>query len=61
MPKRDPCMKQACDIQVCLQGNNYNEDKCKKFFESLTKCCEKFWKNSVVCEGVPTESKKTPT
>ena len=26
--KVDPCQKRACELQECLQKNNYQEEKC---------------------------------
>ncbi|KAL6942537.1 hypothetical protein ACO0QE_003715 [Hanseniaspora vineae] len=35
----EPCLKQACKIQDCLQKNSYSEDKCKKHIKKLYACC----------------------
>ena len=37
--KADPCQKYACELQVCLQKNNYQEDKCQETIKRLVKCC----------------------
>jgi len=50
----DPCQKQACRIQDCLQKNHYQEAKCLKVIEDLQECCRKFSAKSptVCCEGI---------
>lgn len=53
MVKKDPCKRYACDIQKCLQGNNYNEDACTVAIDRLTSCCERFDFTPLVCEGIP--------
>ncbi|ESO83794.1 hypothetical protein LOTGIDRAFT_132754 [Lottia gigantea] len=55
MPKTDPCQKQACAIQKCLQANNYQESKCESVLEDMKKCCEKFGKLSGCCDGIKYE------
>ncbi|XP_072180329.1 cx9C motif-containing protein 4-like [Diadema setosum] len=52
MPKGDPCQRQACDIQACLQAYKYNEAKCIHVIEAMRKCCDKFdSQQSVCCSG----------
>ena len=45
--------------QVCLQKNNYQEEKCQKVLQSLVDCCalwkEQSWK---VCQGIDYPGKK---
>jgi len=54
--KADPCQKFACELQVCLAKNNYQEIKCKEYIERLTKCCN-IWKEESfkVCSGISYE------
>lgn len=61
MPKGDPCQKQACDLQVCLQGAKYQEEKCAKFIEALRNCCKKFADRSDVCGGVTLDQSTSKT
>ncbi|KAI8379360.1 uncharacterized protein BYT42DRAFT_568512 [Radiomyces spectabilis] len=51
MPETPPCQKYACDIQDCLQKNNYQESKCEAQLVALRKCCEELLDNngSSVC------------
>ncbi|OWF38766.1 Cx9C motif-containing protein 4 [Mizuhopecten yessoensis] len=56
----DPCQKQACDIQTCLQAKNYDESACRKFIEALEKCCERnVGRESVCCDGIKTPDTKS--
>jgi len=55
MVKKDPCLRYACDIQKCLQGNNYNENACTVTIERLSKCCKRFNYTPLCCEGIPPE------
>lgn len=58
-PVRDPCQKQACAIQACLQAKNYDESACRKFTEALERCCERHvGRESVVCSGIKTSGDK---
>jgi len=60
--KEDPCQKPACQLQVCLQKNNYQEEKCQKVLQSLVDCCalwnDQSWK---VCQGIDYPGKKDLT
>lgn len=47
----DPCQKEACAIQKCLQEHNYQEDACVKFIKEMLKCCEKWREMSGCCSG----------
>ena len=50
---RDPCQKYACELQVCLQKNNYQENKCQEAITRLVKCCHIWRQESFkVCAGV---------
>ena len=50
---KDPCQRQACAIQDCLQKNNYQEDKCDEHLESLLECCRTVGKHkSSICKGL---------
>ncbi|XP_037055273.1 cx9C motif-containing protein 4 isoform X1 [Peromyscus leucopus] len=56
MPQKDPCQKQACEIQKCLQANNYMESKCQAVIQELHKCCARYPKGrSLVCSGFEKE------
>ena len=39
-PKRDPCLKFACEMQKCLQNSSYNESKCANVLLKIKKCCD---------------------
>ncbi|XP_016123156.1 cx9C motif-containing protein 4-like [Sinocyclocheilus grahami] len=39
MPQKDPCQKQACAIQRCLQANKYIESLCEDVIQAMRKCC----------------------
>ena len=56
--KADPCQKFACELQVCLQKNKYQEAKCKEAIKRLVKCCS-IWKEESfkVCQGIEYEGK----
>ena len=50
---RDPCQKYACEVQVCLQRNNYQENKCQETIKNLVKCCQLWGEESFkVCSGI---------
>ncbi|KAF0437092.1 mature T-cell proliferation 1 neighbor protein-like protein [Gigaspora margarita] len=40
-----PCHREACAIQECLQKNNYQEERCKDVINQLFKCCETLFKS----------------
>ena len=40
---QDPCKKYACELQYCLQANNYTESKCDQVISKLIKCCQDFY------------------
>ncbi|ODV87002.1 hypothetical protein CANARDRAFT_27338 [[Candida] arabinofermentans NRRL YB-2248] len=42
----DPCKAEACKIQDCLKGNNYDESKCTKVIDNLYKCCTQFYEKN---------------
>ncbi|CAO3610837.1 unnamed protein product [Cunninghamella echinulata] len=35
-----PCQQFACQLQDCLQRNNYQEEKCQTSIKALKECCE---------------------
>lgn len=41
--EEDPCKPQACQIQDCLNANNYDEAKCSKAIDNLYLCCKKWY------------------
>ena len=50
---RDPCQKYACELQVCLKNNNFQENKCQNALERLVKCCSLWRQESFkVCSGI---------
>jgi len=58
MPKEktDPCQKRACELQVCLQKYNFQEDRCKAEIKRLIDCCNKWKEESFkVCRGIEYE------
>ncbi|KAL0994131.1 hypothetical protein UPYG_G00118110 [Umbra pygmaea] len=59
MPQKDPCQKQACAIQKCLQANKYIETMCEDVIRAMRMCCEQTGKNSVCCSGFAKEHKST--
>lgn len=44
--EKDPCLKEACAIQDCLNANNYNESKCLKVIDNLYLCCRKYYEEN---------------
>ena len=57
--KTDPCQKFACELQVCLQKNNYQESKCQEAIKRLVKCCQTWKEESFkVCSGIDYENHK---
>ncbi|XP_061568184.1 cx9C motif-containing protein 4 [Cololabis saira] len=62
MPQKDPCQKQACAIQKCLQANKYVETLCEDVIQEMRRCCETATGHSVCCSGFKdpkqTETKK---
>ncbi|XP_059536045.1 protein p13 MTCP-1 isoform X3 [Myotis daubentonii] len=59
MLQKDPCQKQACEIQKCLQANNYMESKCQAVIQELRKCCARYPKGrSLVCSGFEKEEEE---
>jgi len=54
--KVDPCQKRACELQECLQKNNYQEEKCADAIKRLVNCCN-IWKEESfkVCRGIEYE------
>lgn len=39
-PKRDSCLKFACEMQKCLQNAGYDDSKCAGVLVKLKKCCD---------------------
>ncbi|CAO3635692.1 unnamed protein product [Cunninghamella blakesleeana] len=35
-----PCQQFACQLQDCLQRNNYQESKCQSSIKALKECCD---------------------
>ncbi|WVO18626.1 hypothetical protein L204_106345 [Cryptococcus depauperatus] len=40
------CQAEACEIQSCIQRNNYDEFKCQAQVEALYRCCLKMYRNA---------------
>ncbi|PIN13645.1 hypothetical protein CDL12_12000 [Handroanthus impetiginosus] len=51
-PSKEPCKKQACDIQACLSKNNFLPQKCVKVIQLLQYCCEQCEYKSTHCASV---------
>ncbi|GMH14996.1 hypothetical protein Nepgr_016837 [Nepenthes gracilis] len=51
-PSKEPCKRQACDIQTCLSKNNFNSQKCLHVIEKLDTCCETCKYNSTHCASL---------
>ncbi|XP_063273036.1 cx9C motif-containing protein 4 isoform X2 [Prinia subflava] len=59
MSRKDPCQKQACEIQKCLQANNYLESKCEAALQEMRKCCARYAKGrSICCSGFEREERE---
>uniref|UniRef100_A0A8C4KRS3 Cx9C motif-containing protein 4 n=2 Tax=Dromaius novaehollandiae TaxID=8790 RepID=A0A8C4KRS3_DRONO len=59
MSQKDPCQKQACEIQKCLQANNYVESKCEAVLQEMRKCCARYPKGrSICCSGFEKEERE---
>ncbi|XP_028824479.1 cx9C motif-containing protein 4 [Denticeps clupeoides] len=55
MSRKEPCQKQACDIQKCLQENLYSEVRCSHVIEAMRRCCAAHARSdSVSCSGFNT-------
>ncbi|XP_066570917.1 cx9C motif-containing protein 4 [Amia ocellicauda] len=62
MSRKDPCQKQACEIQKCLQANKYIESRCKDVIRAMRRCCEiHAAEKSVCCSGFVKEQKEGNT
>ncbi|XP_064827285.1 cx9C motif-containing protein 4 [Oncorhynchus masou masou] len=59
MPQKDPCQKQACAIQKCLQANKYIESRCEDVIRAMRICCEHAGENSICCSGFAREQRST--
>ncbi|CAN6543274.1 unnamed protein product [Malus baccata var. baccata] len=57
---KEPCKKEACNIQACLSKNNFLPQKCWKVIEQLQACCEKCTYNSTHCASVSGLLKQKP-
>jgi hypothetical protein len=49
----------ACDIQSCLQRNNYNDAKCHSYVEALYRCCDKMYRDAEKAGKSADEAKST--
>lgn len=51
--KKDPCQKYACELQVCLKRENFQESACQAYINRLVECC-RLWKEESfkVCSGI---------
>nr|CAD1842062.1 unnamed protein product [Ananas comosus var. bracteatus] len=49
---KEPCKKEACDIQACLTKNNFDPQRCLKVIELLQSCCEKCEYKSTHCASL---------
>lgn len=37
-----PCQKAACEIQTCLQKNNYDQKRCEETIQKYNNCIKKY-------------------
>ncbi|XP_039187291.1 cx9C motif-containing protein 4 [Crotalus tigris] len=59
MAAKDPCKKHACEIQKCLQANNYLESRCEAVFQEMRRCCAQYPKGiSLSCSGFKGEERE---
>ncbi|XP_019731368.1 cx9C motif-containing protein 4 [Hippocampus comes] len=63
MPAKDPCKKQACAIQACLQANKYVESMCADVIDDMRRCCRIYGANSLCCSGFkdPEHTERKPS
>ncbi|CCD31341.1 mitochondrial intermembrane space protein, mature-T-Cell Proliferation I type ortholog, unknown biological role Cmc4 [Schizosaccharomyces pombe] len=48
------CQKEACNLQSCIQRNQYNQGNCEKFVNDLLLCCKRWYdKNSLTGNEAP--------
>ncbi|GAB6020793.1 hypothetical protein CHUAL_003453 [Chamberlinius hualienensis] len=59
--KGDPCQKEACAIQKCLQVHNYVESECSKELDKMLQCCKVWNDQSGCCSGFMKEVKRPPS
>ncbi|XP_075894764.1 cx9C motif-containing protein 4 [Nelusetta ayraudi] len=57
-PQKDPCQKQACAIQHCLQANKYVESMCADVIRDMRRCCEIHAAKSLCCSGFKNSESK---
>nr|XP_023700860.1 cx9C motif-containing protein 4 [Paramormyrops kingsleyae]XP_023700861.1 cx9C motif-containing protein 4 [Paramormyrops kingsleyae] len=56
--KKDPCQKQACEIQKCLKENKYMESRCEDVIREMRHCCQQHAaEKSVCCSGFRKKNK----
>ncbi|KAG2623347.1 hypothetical protein PVAP13_3KG055200 [Panicum virgatum] len=48
-PSKEPCKKEACDIQACLSKNMFHSRKCVRVIQLLQSCCEQCEYKSTHC------------
>ncbi|CAN6353087.1 unnamed protein product, partial [Urochloa humidicola] len=48
-PSKEPCKKEACDIQACLSKNMFDSRKCVRVIQLLRSCCEQCEYKSTHC------------
>ncbi|KAJ1265111.1 hypothetical protein BS78_08G053800 [Paspalum vaginatum] len=51
-PSKEPCKKEACDIQACLSKNMFDSRKCVRVIQLLQSCCEQCEYKSTHCGSV---------
>ncbi|XP_047958857.1 cx9C motif-containing protein 4 isoform X2 [Salvia hispanica] len=51
-PSKEPCKKEACNIQACLSKNNFLPQRCVKVIQQLQYCCEQCEYKSTHCASV---------
>ena len=42
-PPENPCKPLACDIQACIQRNQYQQERCDHLGRKLYECCAAYY------------------
>lgn len=56
----NPCKPFACNIQACIQRNQFNQERCEHLVDQLYQCCQAFYAEhgkDVRCASCPTPAK----
>ncbi|OWT35719.1 hypothetical protein J008_06491 [Cryptococcus neoformans] len=60
MSQSQDCQAEACEIQSCIQRNNYDESKCQSQIFALYKCCLNMYQTTEKEGTKPPESSACP-